>query len=78
MSFDAPNGKKMHFENIVGKGENVGKQHFLLFPHCFLTYERKFNVLNNSCTRLSFFIKELGPQTYTSMTILIRVSLKLD
>ena len=22
-------------ENIVGKGENVGYQHFLLFPQCF-------------------------------------------
>ena len=22
-------------ENSVGKGENVGYQHFLLFPHCF-------------------------------------------
>ena len=22
-------------ENTVGKGENAGYQHFLLFPHCF-------------------------------------------
>ena len=22
-------------ENIVGKGENAGNQHFILFPHCF-------------------------------------------
>ena len=22
-------------ENIVGKGENTGYQHFLLFPQCF-------------------------------------------
>ena len=22
-------------ENIEGKGENAGYQHFLLFPHCF-------------------------------------------
>ena len=26
------------FENIVGKGENAGNQHFLLFPQCFLPY----------------------------------------
>ena len=26
-------------ENIVGKEENAGFQHFLLFPHCF----RKFS-----------------------------------
>ena len=25
------------FENIVGKGENAGNQHFLLFPQCFLS-----------------------------------------
>ena len=23
-------------ENIVGKGENAGYQHFLLFPQCFV------------------------------------------
>ena len=22
-------------ENVVGKGENAGYQHFLLFPQCF-------------------------------------------
>ena len=27
-------------ENIVGKGENAGYQHFLLFPQCF---QRAFN-----------------------------------
>ena len=28
-------GKKP-FKNIVGKGENAGNQHFLLFPQCVL------------------------------------------
>ena len=27
--------EKKAFENIVGKGENAGNQHFLLFPKCF-------------------------------------------
>ena len=27
---------KMPFKNIIGKGENAGHQHFLLFPQCFL------------------------------------------
>ena len=27
-------------ENIMGKGENAGKQHFLLFPQCFLPYQK--------------------------------------
>ena len=30
--------KKKAFENIVGKGENAGNQHFLLFPQCFLFF----------------------------------------
>ena len=28
----------VYFENIEGKGENAGYQHFLLFPQCFLPY----------------------------------------
>ena len=33
----AQNVKFVHgrVENIVGKGENAGYQHFLLFPQCF-------------------------------------------
>ena len=42
-AFEADNRnvtKKLNFgmggvENIVGKGENAGYQHFLLFPQCF-------------------------------------------
>ena len=30
--------KKEPFENNVGKEENAGNQHFLLFPQCFLSY----------------------------------------
>ena len=26
------------FESIMGKGENAGNQHFLLFPQCFLPF----------------------------------------
>ena len=33
--------KKRAFEKYVGKGENAGNQHFLLFPHCFLLYHRE-------------------------------------
>ena len=28
------------FENIVGKGENAGNQHFLLFPTMFSTVSK--------------------------------------
>ena len=34
-----PLGKKP-FENIVGKGKNAGNQHFLLFPQCFLPFQK--------------------------------------
>ena len=32
--------EKKPFENIVGKGENAGNQHFVLPPQCSLLYER--------------------------------------
>ena len=35
------NFRKKPFENIVGKRENAGYQHFLLYSLCFLSYERK-------------------------------------
>ena len=43
--------KKNPFQNIVGKGENAGNQHFLFFPQCFLLYQRQklFIVLHLFC-----------------------------
>ena len=35
--------KKMPYEKNVGKRENAGTQHFLLFPPSFLTSQNKFN-----------------------------------
>ena len=38
--------QKMTFENIVGKGENAGNQHFLLFPTMISTLlKASFKVL---------------------------------
>ena len=37
--FDALGGQP--FENFVGKEENDGNKHCLLFPQCFLSYERQ-------------------------------------
>ena len=37
----------MSFENIVGKGENAGNQHFLLFAQCFQLYREKTSYLSN-------------------------------
>ena len=33
--------REKNLENIVGKGENAGNQHFLLFPQCFLPDKRQ-------------------------------------
>ena len=37
------NPRKKPFENIVGKGENAVKQHFLLFPTMFSTPVKERN-----------------------------------
>ena len=33
--------KQKTFEIIVGKGENAGNQHFVLFPQCFIVKKKK-------------------------------------
>ena len=57
------------FKNIVGKGENAGNQHFLLFLHCFLSNKRqtiisaKLNLLSaNALTLVQFKNMPLGTQ----------------
>ena len=32
------------FENVVGKGENAGNQHFLLYPQCFLPFYKDISM----------------------------------
>ena len=39
--------KKESFKNNVGKGENARNQHFLLFPQCFLLYQREKSSFSN-------------------------------
>ena len=34
---------KRAFENIVGKGENAGNQHFLIFPQFFLPFPKQIS-----------------------------------
>ena len=41
-SFNNP--EKQTYENIVGKGENAGDQHFLLFPRCFQPVPKRVSV----------------------------------
>ena len=35
---------KEPLEKVVGKGENAGNQHFLLFPQCFLSYWQQISI----------------------------------
>ena len=43
-------------ENTAGKGENAGNQHFLLFPQCFILYQRKTSIFSFSNSVL-YYIK---------------------
>ena len=38
-------------ENIVGKGENAGYQHFLLFPQCFQEASFCYNIFKMLSSR---------------------------
>ena len=52
------------FENIVRKGENVGNQHFLLFPQSFLLLQRQISISeSHSFCRLQM------PSIWTSLKI---------
>ena len=37
--------EKKAFENIEGKEENAGNQHFLLYPQCFLPFPKRISFL---------------------------------
>ena len=62
--------RKRHFENILGKGENAGDQHFLLYPQYFLSCPKQIsnvesfilssaNALNLDQSKSVLFGKEL-------------------
>ena len=40
--------EKEAFENIAGKGENAGNQHFLLFPQCFLPFPKQSSIFQSN------------------------------
>ena len=40
------NPEKESIEKIVGKEENAGNQHFLLFPQCFPPVQKGISVFN--------------------------------
>ena len=56
--------KKKSFENTVGKGENVGNQHFLLFPQCFLPFPKQISIF---LSHLFCHLQELMLSASTSL-----------
>ena len=47
-TFNDPERKKFEKnQNIVGKEENAGNQHFLYFPQCFLLFPKKSSVFES-------------------------------
>ena len=55
------------FENIVGKGENDGNQHFFLFPQCYLPFPKQNSIFES---RLFFRLQMLS--IWTSLKSLVK------
>ena len=76
--------KKKPFANIVGKGENAGNQHFLLFPQFFFTQRQKLlfyylssaSALNSDQSRILLYGKEVNLNTLPDDKILALSKLK--
>ena len=51
LTFNEPWGEG--FENILGKGENAGTQHFLLFQKCFLPFPKQIWILKSYAIALN-------------------------
>ena len=64
--------RKKPFKNIVGKGENAGKQHFLLCPRCFplKSYMQIRNAYNFEWCQILLFCEELKHIFFCSHDIL--------
>ena len=56
---DLTTPRKKTFENIVGKEENAGNQHFLLFPQCFLTYQRQKSFMLSSAKAFNLLTSKI-------------------
>ena len=54
------------FENIVRKGENVGNDHFLLFPLCFLLYVGWILPFQPSLSSAKLTFSQTSPGFYVS------------
>ena len=58
--------RKKTLENIMGKGENGGYQHFLLFPQCFLSCKSQIPQL-----KVTFIVSSANPLSLVQSVILL-------
>ena len=56
--------RKEAFGNILGKGENAGNQHFLLFPKCFLPFQKLISNFESTFILLSARALNLDPVNF--------------
>ena len=69
---------KRTFENNVGKGENTGNQHFLLFPQCFLLFLLSFaNAFDLNPSKILLLREELK-WFWCSLSFIITEALEYD
>ena len=73
--------RKLPYKNIVGKGENAGNQHSLLFPQCFLPFPYQIfyfsftlilssaNAFNLDQSKILYLGKELSCEVLVSQSM---------
>ena len=65
---------KKTFENNVGKGENAGNQHFLLFPQFFLSFPQQILIF---LSHLFCRLQMLSIQTSLKFCCLVELKKKI-
>ena len=55
--------RKKPFDNIVGKAENVGNHHFLLFPQYFLSFAKQMSVFDSHLNSSLIFCRLVKCET---------------
>ena len=72
----------MFLKNTVGKRENAGNQHFLLFPQCFLLYQRGISSfglpLICRLQNFKFFLKILSSDLRVKAPLTAKISWRFN
>ena len=68
---------KEAYKNIVGKGENAGNQHLILFPPCFLPFPKQISIFQPNVNCLLQMLSKnfsFGKELTLSQTTQCRLS----